>query len=426
MHTIRKLMTVLLCAAQCMGVGLASAEQAKPGAAAVPTAGVPPAGQKPATVGGVAGGMPGTSGMTNSGPTAIALMPAPSKLLASDAAMNLAQTGVELKASLYSSSSATLAARPIVFKVEGKIVGTMQTGADGRATFNYTPPAAPAAGSHTWTASFDGDNNYKSATANATLIVNKEASKLVIDSTNVTWDQVAFTHHVHFSGTLTGYADHGPIKVGDGISASIDGKKIENLKTDAQGRFEGEALSVPSGSRTLQIEFQGSTKYATSMDGKTFSVPPAKLYFWFPEGVGVLHDHSSYGLGDLQQPAKWIWMDCDYNKTSDAGTFMVTGYPTTVKVHVTKDNTSSGRPAGAVNVSLNFAGAGKTDANGDAVLTYTLPTSGTGSVQLKAEPADSTQFAGSGVSAKYLYPPITPPDTCVGGSSHRQRLMPVH
>lgn len=421
MQSKHKVLTAILCASQCVCVGLANADQAKPVAGPTGLAPASSGGQKPATL----GGMPGTSGMTSTVTATVAPMAVPSKLLTSDAAMNLAHPSVELKASLYSNSSSPLAARPLVFKVDGKTVGTVQTGADGRATFNYSPVAAPAAGSYTWSASFEGDSTYKSSTSNATLIVNKQASTLVIDSSNITWDQQAFTHRVHFSGLLTGYADHDPIKADDGISASIDGKKIENLKTDAQGRFEGDAMGVPTGSRILQIEFQGNAKYANSMEGKTLTIPPSELYFWFPEGVGTLHDKSPYGFGDMPQPAHWITMDCSYNKTGDLGTFMVGGFPISVKVHVTKDNSASGRPASAVNTVLNFPGGpGKTDANGDVVLTYTLPANGS-TVQLRAYPTDS-MFTGSGLSSKYPYPPAQPADACIGGSSNRQYFMPVH
>ncbi len=356
-------------------------------------------------------------------PNAVRLI-TPSKVLNSDVAMNLAHPSADLKASLSFGNNTPLAGRLINFKVDGKLVGSAPTGADGRATFNYAPATAPSSGSHMWTATFDGDGQYTGSSANATLIVNKEAAQIVIDAATVSWDQADYAHHVHFSGSLSGYADHSPIKA-DGLAVSVDGNLVEHVNSDAQGKFAG-TIKIPSGNRVLQIEFQDNAKYGHTQEGKTLSVPPEKLYFWFPDGAGWVHDTSPYGFGDLKQPAQFAWYDCDYNKLGAAGTYML-DFATSATVHVTKDNSPSGKPAVGVKLDLLVEGSSNspttTNSNGDAVLHYTPAGA---SIQLKAEPSDTTMYSGSGNTQKFPVIPQPAVTPCKGGSSVRQFMLPIH
>ncbi len=347
-----------------------------------------------------------------------------SKMLVSDVAMNLAHPTADLKASLQFGNNAPAAGRAIAFKVDGKPVGTAMTGPDGRATFNFAPAPAPMSGPHTWSASFDGDYQYSGSSANATLIVNKEAAQIVIDSATISWEQADYAHHVHFTGTLSGFADHNPIKA-DGLAVSIDGNVVEHVNTDAQGKFSGHAI-IGSGNRVLQIAFPDNAKYGPTMEGKTLNVPGEKVYFWFTDGFGWVHDTSPYGFGDLKQPAQFSWYDCDYNKMGDAGTYLL-DFATSAKIHVTKDNSPTGKPAANVPVSMIVEGKsstqGTTNANGDVVMHYTP--SGT-TVQLKVESSDTTKFTGSGITQKFAVIPQPAVTPCKGGSSVRQFMIPNH
>ncbi len=364
-------------------------------------------------------------------------MASTSKVEIRDVSMSLAHPSVDLKAGLYPGSSQvtsfytnhpSMASRTIVFRVDGKVVGSAMTGADGTATFNYAPSVPPAAGSYAWTATFDGDGQYAGSSAKANLTVNKDAVLITLTSSGVAWNEAELAYHFDFGGVVTLAADGSPIKA-DGLTVSIDVKDplhpipwfsntgiLSNMEarvnTDAQGRFAGKIV-VPPGKSSLRIELQEDAKHAHSVLTKALSNPPATLYFWFTNGMGVIHDNTPYlGLANQQQPFSFSWADCNYKKIRSAGNFILSNVQTTVTVHVTLDASPTGRPAGGFYILMGTGqdeSGATTDKNGDAVFTY-VPHPGFVQLELKPDPTTG-MYTGSKKSVGHEVPSG---DTCNG------------
>ncbi len=65
-----------------------------------------------------------------------------------------------------------LSGKTITFQIDGTVVGTGITGADGYARYSYKVPKNATLGAHTITAMFNGDTSYNASTGTGTLTVN--------------------------------------------------------------------------------------------------------------------------------------------------------------------------------------------------------------------------------------------------------------
>ncbi len=164
---------------------------------------------------------------------------------------------VDLRGYLYrTTDSGPIAGRTIEFRVEGTVVGSGVTGADGKATYNYRVEEGAGAGTRTITADFLGDTTYFPSTGSGTLTVNKADTTISgLDRTGT------FGSVVQLKGYLRRTTDLAWV-VGRTLTFQIDGTDVGTGVTNSSGMaYFDYTVAVEPGVHPIGYVFAGDAAY---------------------------------------------------------------------------------------------------------------------------------------------------------------------
>ena len=142
----------------------------------------------------------------------------------------------------------------VSFSVDGSVVGTATTDANGYATYAYAIPEL-SIGSHTVAATFNATSQYAASSSSGTLTVAKSNTKLPTDQ--ITGSQ---SSSVNLTATLKRSTD-GSRLVGRTVTFKVDGVIVGTATTDGSG--------VATFNYTLNLTI-GTHKIVTSFAGDAF------------------------------------------------------------------------------------------------------------------------------------------------------------
>ncbi len=172
---------------------------------------------------------------------------------------NMIYGGIAHLTATLTSGGSALASKPIIFLVDGAIVGTGTTDASGLAFYDYN--GLINAGSHSLTAQFAGDTNHTtSSNTNATgLTVTSGGTTLVVYPVTVVYGNTA-----HLSATLT---SGGSGLAGKLVSFLLDGGVVGSGTSDVSGlAFYDYSGILGGGVHSLGAQFAGDVNYTASSD----------------------------------------------------------------------------------------------------------------------------------------------------------------
>ncbi|NLI00871.1 MAG: Ig-like domain repeat protein [Chthonomonadales bacterium] len=209
----------------------------------------------------------------------------PTTLVADDVAGVIGEV-VNLTATLTNDdTSAGIPGKTITFKVDGNVVGTAVTDANGVATLPVQIPEGFGAGEHEILAAFAFDGTYRPSEDTATATVSKAGTTAVADDKTA---KIGAT--VGLTATLTRNHDSAPI-VGRTVGFSVDGTGVGNGVTNASG-VAGTNYVVPEGpgvgTRTITAAFAGDGDYNPSTDDATLTVEKGNTALAVPAVVGTV------------------------------------------------------------------------------------------------------------------------------------------
>ncbi|MCX6377948.1 MAG: Ig-like domain-containing protein [Armatimonadetes bacterium] len=142
----------------------------------------------------------------------------------------------------------------VLCSVDGSVVGTATTDAQGFAIYAYAIPEL-SAGSHTLTANFDGTSQYAASSSSGTLTVAKSNTKLPTDQ--ITGAQSSSVNLIAYLKRST----DGSRLAGRTVTFKVDGVAVGTATTDGSG--------VATFTYTLNLTV-GTHKITTSFAGDAF------------------------------------------------------------------------------------------------------------------------------------------------------------
>jgi hypothetical protein len=162
--------------------------------------------------------------------------------------------------------SELLSGKTVTFKVNGTVIGTAVTNANGVATFNYAIPASLGVGNRTLSVEFAGDTLHNPSSANSTLTVNKANTAMIVDSVTGTIGQ-----SVNLTATLRRTTDN-VLLTGRTVTFKLNGLVIGTAVTNVSGVaiLMWTVTNGSLGSNTLGAEFAGDTLYNASSSTANF------------------------------------------------------------------------------------------------------------------------------------------------------------
>ena len=248
-----------------------------------------------------------------------------------------AGTGVTLTANLTrSDTSAALPSRTVTLSVNGTIVGTATTDANGKAVFAYTIPAATAAGNQTVAVMFAGDSTDGPATGTATLTILAVPTALTV--ANVSGQPGA---SITVSAALS-RSDTGAPLTARTVTFALNGMVLGTAITDTNGNaYYGAVIpaSASAGTEPITVTFAGDATYSLATGAGTLTVGLS------PTSLAVT------------------------NVTAPAGNSV------TLSAVLTRSISGLALAGQTLSVSVNgtLAGSAVTDGTGTAILSYAVP-----------------------------------------------------
>lgn len=236
------------------------------------------------------------------------------------------------------SDNAPLVNQSVAFKLDGVPVGTATTDGTGTASTAYTFKEG-AVGSHALKTRYAGDSNHSVSTGTGTVTVNPAATTLIASSASGRIGQT-----VSFVATLTRNTDQAGV-VGRTVVFKLAGNQAGSAVTDSTGKATLAYKideSIPVGRVVLSAVFTGDSDYLASANLKqrSLSIGKAKTKLIARSITG--------------KPGVTVMLTATLIRTTD----------------------SVGLSGKAVRFQIEGVDAGtvKTDGNGVATLSYTIPT----------------------------------------------------
>jgi len=158
--------------------------------------------------------------------------------------------------------------KTVSFSVDGSVVGTATTDAQGYATYAYAIPEL-SAGSHTVAATFDGTSQYAASSSSGTLTVAKSNTKLPTDQ--ISGGQ---TTSVNLTAFLKRTTD-GSRLAGRTVTFKVDGVTVGTATTDGSGVATfNYTLNLTVGTHKIVTSFAGDAFDNSSTGGASLIVTP--------------------------------------------------------------------------------------------------------------------------------------------------------
>ena len=262
---------------------------------------------------------------------------APTTVLVTSASGGYGKTVALIGLLRRASDKVRLVSQPLTFKIDGVKIGDSTTNSKGIATLNYKLEDALSPGAHTIEAVFAGNSKHNATTGGATLTVNKSDTGLLVPNLSGNYGQT-----LNLVATLSRLTDRG--KLGNQtLNFSIEGVQIGQATTDAQGKATLAYLledTLAPGVHTLTVDFAGTDHYNPITGTATLTTNKA--------ATKIVIASASGKIGDT------ISLTAKLKRTSDGK------YLSAKAVHFFVDGME--------------VGASNTDSNGEAVLSYTIPT----------------------------------------------------
>jgi hypothetical protein len=157
-----------------------------------------------------------------------------------------------LKAFLYRTDSTPIYNKTITFSVDGTVVGSDLTTADGRAQIGYTIPAGAGAGTRPIVSEWAGDGGYAPVSVTKTLTVTRALPYIWVLPKTVAQGGIA-NLYAYFR-RLYDYQK----QTGKTVTFTIDGTPVQTVVTDAAGvaRYLYQTVE-PAGEHTIGCQFAG-------------------------------------------------------------------------------------------------------------------------------------------------------------------------
>ena len=150
----------------------------------------------------------------------------------------------------------TLPVKPLVFSIDGVVVGTALTDASGTARFTLGSPIAP--GTHALDVAFAGDGNFNASGASGTIAV-KAATTLSQKSVSGNMGSM-----VNLAATLTRTVG-GTLLANKTVTFYVDGVSVGTATTDANGVATlSYTITQAAGKYALKTTFDGGNDYLAS------------------------------------------------------------------------------------------------------------------------------------------------------------------
>ncbi len=173
--------------------------------------------------------------------------------------------------------------RTVGFAIDGMSVGSAITDSNGNAVLNDTLPAGIALGNHTISATFDGDGDYNASSGNGTLIVKigtTIAARPVKGSIGETTSLIAVLKRADTNRPLSGEMVRFLVD-GNGIGGPV---LTNNAGVAMQNFFVSESLGT--GNHTVTAVFAGDSNYNASTGNSTLSVALGRVRITVPDVSG--------------------------------------------------------------------------------------------------------------------------------------------
>ncbi len=165
----------------------------------------------------------------------------------------------------------SIVGRNVDFDIDGVKIGTIVTDSNGGARLYYLLPQETPSGSHTLTASFAGDSDYKPVSKTVTLTVQLSSTSIVVYPQSGSPGQVK-------SLQCRLYNETGRVAVNRTVSYSIGGNIIGTAVTSTLG-YAGLNYTVPdtlgAGAQKITVNFAGDTVYSSSSGTGTLTITKA-------------------------------------------------------------------------------------------------------------------------------------------------------
>jgi alpha-tubulin suppressor-like RCC1 family protein len=223
------------------------------------------------------------------------------KLYCPDRSQTITES-VALKGYLYrKQDSVPIAGKPLVFRIDGAVVGTADTDAGGQAVLNWTVTAG--ASTRTLTVAYDGNIDTNACRTTAVMACKSYATKTYMP------DRAG---KIATAAALKGYlffTDNKPIR-GKTLELSVDGSVVGSAATDANGQAvvwwtipEG----AGAGQRPLKAAWVGNAGYTASSGTAKLTVSKAPAYLWLASR-SIAAGSACYLRAYLRRLPDYVWL----------------------------------------------------------------------------------------------------------------------